>query len=72
MKRIGGLFAILFGLAVTSVVVWLLFWVANGVMWLSGIGGEALLSDLFLRDASTFGRVVIYLIGFESILLPCA
>lgn len=61
------LLPLLFIVPLCGVLVWVLFWIANGVMWLSGIGGEALLSELFLRDAGTFSRIIIYLLGFEWI-----
>ncbi|MDE5786321.1 MAG: hypothetical protein K2H98_07295 [Duncaniella sp.] len=66
-KGIGGIMMMLFGVAVIGVIIWVLFWVANGIMWLSGTGGEALLSELFLRDAGTLTRVIIYLLEFEWI-----
>lgn len=51
--------------AVGCVFLWLIFWVINGVMWLSGVGVEALLTDHFLAQSGSFLRAVIYLIGFE-------
>lgn len=61
------LLLMLFGVVLSGVAVWLLFWIANGIMWLLGIGADALISDLFMRDLGWFGRVVMYIVGFEWI-----
>lgn len=69
MKSLAGsiFFLLIFILqfAFACVCVWLAFWIVNGVMWLSGIGGEALITEVILRDLNPWGRALVYILEFE-------
>lgn len=45
--------------------IWGVFWLINAVMWLSGIGGEALLTEIVMRDMNPWLRAVVYIFEFE-------
>lgn len=51
--------------ALFLVVVWALFWMAGGFIWLASIGGESIFLGLVGRDAGTAGKCVLYLLDFE-------
>ncbi len=55
----------LFQIALACVCVWGAFWIVNGIMWLSGIGGEALITELILREMNPWGRALVYILEFE-------
>ena len=69
MKALAGsIFIILFmilQIALAGAIIWVVFWIINGVMWLSGIGGEALITELVLSELNPWGRALVYILEFE-------